>query len=86
MLVKIKKTSLLLGLITSLIIEFIQLALELGLFELDDIINNTIGTIIGILVSATMAKIIKNEKTYTILAIIGAMIAVGLSVYANGKY
>lgn len=38
-----------LGVILTMAIEYLQLTLHCGTFELDDILNNTIGTIIGVL-------------------------------------
>ena len=40
------------GLFLSALIELIQLLFHRGLFEIDDIVHNTLGTIIGIIVFA----------------------------------
>ena len=46
------------GVILTVTIEFLQLTLQRGTFELDDIFNNTIGTIIGVFLA-----VIINRKT-----------------------
>lgn len=55
-----------LGVIFTTIIECLQLILRCGTFELDDIMNNTIGTIIGVIIAAKInmrnCKIIKEIK------------------------
>ena len=49
-----------LGVIFTTIIECLQLILRCGTFELDDILNNTIGTIIGVIIADKINK--KNGK------------------------
>lgn len=41
------KYALCIGVCSSFVIEFLQLTLKLGLFEFDDIFNNTIGMMLG---------------------------------------
>lgn len=48
--------SILFGLILSISVEFLQLTLHCGTFELDDMLNNTIGTIVGILIAGLLKK------------------------------
>lgn len=45
-----------LGVILTMAVEYIQLTLHCGMFELDDILNNTIGTIIGVLIASGINK------------------------------
>ena len=45
----------------SLIIELIQLITHRGLFEFDDIIHNTLGTVIGFGIYALLGKVMKND-------------------------
>lgn len=44
---------------SSFIIEFIQIILKIGLFEIDDIINNTLGSIIGLAIYTLCVRIKK---------------------------
>lgn len=44
------------GLILTVIVESLQLLFNRGIFELDDILNNAIGTIIGILIALMINK------------------------------
>jgi len=52
------KKAILLGAGISLSIELAQLIFKLGLFEFDDILNNTIGMIAGYWIHAGIAKIV----------------------------
>lgn len=45
-----------LGVILTMVVECLQLMLHCGTFELDDIMNNTIGTIIGALIAVRLEK------------------------------
>lgn len=60
----------LVGFVTSLFIELFQLSFNLGAFEMDDILNNTLGTMIGfgiyILISAMIKK--RRKVSYIILS------------------
>lgn len=47
-----------LGMIVTMTVEYLQLTLQCGTFELDDILNNMIGTIVGVF----LAAIIKRNK------------------------
>ena len=57
-----------LGISISLTIEILQLALCVGVFDIDDLLNNTIGTIIGYLI-ATIINSLHNVKANRILLI-----------------
>lgn len=50
------------ALILSSIIEIIQYAFNLGYAEVDDVIHNTAGVIIGILICTLTEKILKETK------------------------
>lgn len=52
------RTTLLVGFCTTLIIETIQIAAKIGVFETDDIITNTLGAVIGF----GIYKVIHNRK------------------------
>ena len=45
----------------SAIIELLQLISQRGLFEFDDIINNTLGTVIGVTVYLLIATLLKKR-------------------------
>lgn len=46
-----------LGVILTMVIEYLQLSLHCGTFELDDILNNTIGTITGVLIADRINRV-----------------------------
>ena len=50
------------ALILILFIEIMQMVMQCGSFEVDDVINNLIGTIIGMLIFALANRIFKNNK------------------------
>ena len=47
----------------SLLVELSQLVFRIGWFELDDILNNTIGTALGFAVAVLIRKAIKNHES-----------------------
>ena len=49
------------GFLCSLFTEIIQLVFHLGWFETDDLINNTIGTVIGVLIAKNTSKQTYND-------------------------
>lgn len=59
----------------SLIVEVLQLILSLGAFDITDIINNTLGGIIGLMIYTGIEKVsnnsVKAQKLINILATIG---------------
>lgn len=62
--INVRKT-VLFGFLFSFCIETLQLLLQLGLFEIDDIIGNTIGCLIGAMASHCVYRVIteKNESS-----------------------
>ena len=64
----------------SLIIEGIQLILALGVFDITDIINNTLGGIIGLMIYKGIEKVFKNsgkaQKFINLLATIGTFLMI----------
>lgn len=52
---------LLLGVFLTLSIEFLQFYLQRGTFELDDILNNMIGTVIGVIIVSAIRKCVPNK-------------------------
>lgn len=59
------KRSVLIGLVSSILVEIIQYIGALGYTEVDDVINNTIGTWVGLLVRKTVKN--KQEKLWMVL-------------------
>ena len=53
----------LIGFLSSLLTETIQLVFRLGLFELDDLVNNTLGTIIGVALYLLLIRKGQSNKT-----------------------
>lgn len=71
------KKVLLIGIIFSSLIECIQLIARLGEFEIDDIINNTIGTLLGGLVFTLFEKIrILKKSQITVVKLLALSILV----------
>jgi len=64
----------------SLIIEVFQFILAVGVFDITDIINNTLGGIIGLMIYKGIEKIFKNsvkaQKFINILATIGTFVMI----------
>ena len=58
-----KLKALFVGLSISVSIETMQLITHRGLFEFDDILHNTIGTLIGIIVYIILEKVVKRNIT-----------------------
>jgi glycopeptide antibiotics resistance protein len=56
------KTILLLAFIFSLFIETSQLVFKIGLFELDDLFDNTLGAVIGYGIIYSLASLVSNKK------------------------
>ncbi len=50
------------GLFLSIVTETFQLVLYRGLFEFDDMVNNTIGTILGVLLIVGIKKLMKHHN------------------------
>lgn len=68
--------SITIAVLLSLLIETLQLFLMRGLFEWDDIISNTIGSLIGVFLNAFFKNLL-NDKHFTIIIIsIGTIISV----------
>ena len=53
-----------LGTMFSIVIEFMQLVLKKGYFELDDIFHNTMGVLLGVLSYKIIINFHKNKKGY----------------------
>ena len=56
-----KRNVVLMAMASSSVIEFIQYVCGIGLFEIDDILNNTFGAIIGVLVYV-LCNIVRHRK------------------------
>ena len=65
-----RKQTILLGLLTSVLIESTQLICGLGTFEVDDLITNTLGTVVGSIVPQKRRRIEKKD----VLIVCGVMI------------
>lgn len=73
------------GFVFSFIIELIQLLLGRGLFELDDLMGNTVGTMIGYglyLVGVQLIQMRKKENTKKVSQIVIAQIPLMITVFA----
>lgn len=64
------------AIIFSLIIEFLQLFLSRGLFEFDDVISNTIGAVIGIVLYSAMEKLLMEKYLSALLLAVSIIVAV----------
>ncbi len=53
---------LLTGFLASLTVETLQLIMQRGLFELDDIFHNTLGCVIGVVISTAVFKVVRVVK------------------------
>lgn len=60
------------AIIFSLTIETLQLVLMRGLFEWDDVISNTIGAVVGVLLFQAVSKLVAEKKRITIITSISA--------------
>lgn len=59
------KTTLIIGFLITFSIEFMQLIFKRGLFETDDLIDNTLGVVLGYLIYKIICTIIKKHKRKT---------------------
>ncbi len=72
----------------SLLIETLQLFLMRGLFEWDDLISNTLGAVIGVVLYGTFKKLLKERHFNTVILSFGAVSAViclGVFIRVGGK-
>ena len=62
--------------------EGLQFILRVGAFDITDIINNTLGGIIGLLIFEAIEKLfnnrVKSQKFITIIAAIGTLLMISL--------
>jgi glycopeptide antibiotics resistance protein len=69
----------------SLLCEVSQLILGVGAFDITDIINNTLGGIVGLLIYTGIEKVLKNgvkaRKIINIVALIGTILVISLIVF-----
>jgi len=80
------------GFILTLFIELVQLSAGLGIFDIDDIFNNSLGTLIGYGIIMALLTIIKSEKRRWLKAagflsplLITSAVFVGIFAYYNYK-
>lgn len=66
------------GLLSSLLIECCQLLFKIGIFEIDDVINNSIGAYIGLLIWQLSESYFQKEKLKFIRCILPILFAVML--------
>lgn len=73
--------------ILSLTIEVLQLFLMRGLFEWDDVISNTAGAVMGLLLYCVLEELLKNNKIFRILTLTAgiAFVIVCAGVLYTGK-
>lgn len=64
----------------SLAIEIFQFILSIGVTDITDLLGNTLGGIIGIVIFYLLAKLFKNKtiEVFNILAFIATVVLVGL--------
>lgn len=76
------------GFVFSCIIETFQLELMRGLFEYDDIVNNTLGALLGLLLYKVTGKPEAQERNEKVVLFLGTLfVAVGLLLcFYNGVY
>jgi glycopeptide antibiotics resistance protein len=71
--------------LVSLICEVLQFILKIGAFDITDIINNTFGGIIGLMLFKGITKVLgdarKAQKIINIIATIGTILIVSLLLY-----
>lgn len=71
--------------LVSLICEVLQFILKIGAFDITDIINNTFGGIIGLMLFKGTEKVLggtaKAQKLINIIAIIGTILIISLLLY-----
>ncbi len=76
-------------LVTSLSVEVVQYVLDIGIADIDDIILNVIGGVVGVLVYKILRLILKQDKNVKIALItvifIFILIYIGLMIYASSK-
>ncbi len=83
------KKSVVLAIATGLIIEVMQAVLRVGIFDIDDVILNAVGVMVGYFMLVLLAKWVREKKYVTIcitaiLLIVGAAAAL-YAVYPNGQ-
>lgn len=64
------------GVFFSAVIEFLQFELMRGLFELDDIFNNTLGAVLGFLLYQVAQKLIPKEHVTTTVLTLGVVFVI----------
>ncbi len=81
------KKALLLAIGAGLAIETLQAVLNVGIFDIDDVILNAIGAIIGYGIFMLFAWIARSMKpgTRTVAAIVAAIVIIGAALYAWQK-
>ena len=78
---------LLIGLSVTLIIEIIQYVTNMGIFEIDDIFNNTLGVLIGFCVFMIFNNLIKKEnRKYIFAYVLPFVFVIGFLVGFNAIY
>jgi glycopeptide antibiotics resistance protein len=75
------KASLALAVATSLAIEMMQVALRVGIFDVDDVILNAFGVMLGYWAYLIFAKMMSSPK-YRNIAIVAIVIALAVGLYA----
>jgi len=69
-------------LLTSLIVEGLQFTFKLGAFDITDIITNTFGGIIGLMIFIAIEKVLNNgiraQKLINVIAVIGTVLTISL--------
>ena len=71
----------LVGFCLSLVFELLQFAFAIGTTDVTDLINNTLGTLLGILLFALLRKLLKEKA-----AVVSAAVLLALQAFAFGGY
>ncbi len=77
------KKSIIIGVISGLVIEIMQAILHVGIFDIDDVILNALGVMIGYGLFAILTKWIRERKyIHILIAAIMSIAAIVAAVYA----
>ncbi len=77
------KKSIIIGVISGLIIEIMQVILHVGIFDIDDVILNALGVILGYGIFVILAKWIRERKyIHILISVIISIAAIAGAIYA----
>lgn len=81
-------TSFLIVLVTSALVEILQFFFNVGTFDIDDVLLNGIGGLLGILLYHFLRKVTKDEdKTKTVITVLSLLFGIPcLSILLSGRF